>query len=277
MKETTEVPGYTTEVGAVDKGNVTITNTHTPLTTDVAGTKTWDDNDNQDGVRPESITVNLLADGTKVDSVKVSADTDWKYEFTNLPKFEVGSVGKEVEYTVSEDAVIDYTTVIKGFDITNTHTPGKTSLTVTKAWNDSNNQDGIRPNSIEVQLYADGKAVGNPVKLNDGNKWTTIFTNLDEKVDGKEVAYSVKEVTEVKGYTATVVDNGKGHVTITNTHTPKSEKPAKPTKPAKPSDKGKGKLPQTGEASTLTLSLLGGVLVIAAGGVYYKKRKDAHK
>jgi|GEM_PF-1019159 len=280
VKEASEVPGYTTSIDDSDKSNVTITNTHTPETTEVAGTKTWDDNDNQDGVRPESINVNLLADGKVVDSVKVSADTDWKYEFKDLPKFEVGSVGKEIEYTVSEDAVKDYTPTIDGFDITNTHTPGKTSLTVTKVWDDDNDKDGLRADEIEVQLYADGKAIGKPVKLDNGNKWMTIFTNLDEKVDGKEVVYSVKEVTEVKGYTATVVDNGKGHVTITNTHTPKPDKPSKPEKPSKPSqpsDKGKGKLPQTGEASTLTLSLLGGMLVIAAGGIYYKKRKDARK
>lgn len=77
-----------------------------------------------------------------------------------------------------------------------------------------------------------------------------------------------------------MVDNGKGHVTITNTHTPKPDKPVKPSKPGKPSqpsDKSKGKLPQTGEANTLALSVLGGVLVITAGGIYYKKRKDAHK
>lgn len=173
--------------------------------------------------------------------------------------------------------------IVNGFDITNTYAPGKTSLTVTKAWEDGNDNDGLRVKEIEVQLYADGKAVGKPVKLNEGNKWITIFNNLDVKKDGKDIVYTVKEITEVKGYIATVVDNGKGHVTITNTHTPKPdepskpEKPSKPAKPSKPSDKGEGKLPQTGESSTLALSLLGGVLVTAAGGIYYKKRKDARK
>ncbi|WP_274595168.1 Cna B-type domain-containing protein, partial [Enterococcus faecium] len=27
---------------------------------------------------------------------------------------------------------------------------------MTKAWNDQNNQDGLRPNSLQVQLYPDG-------------------------------------------------------------------------------------------------------------------------
>ncbi|MBQ1306207.1 MAG: Cna B-type domain-containing protein, partial [Erysipelotrichales bacterium] len=36
--------------------------------------KVWDDEDNADGFRPESITVHLLADGEEVDAVKLSED-----------------------------------------------------------------------------------------------------------------------------------------------------------------------------------------------------------
>ncbi|WP_257646468.1 MULTISPECIES: Cna B-type domain-containing protein [Streptococcus] len=38
----------------------------------LSGTKTWDDNNNQDGKRPDSITVILLANGTKVASQEVT-------------------------------------------------------------------------------------------------------------------------------------------------------------------------------------------------------------
>ena len=48
-------------------------------------------------------------------------------------------------------------------------TPEETSVSVKKVWNDSNNQDGIRPDSVTVQLYADGKASGAPVDLNAAN------------------------------------------------------------------------------------------------------------
>ena len=40
-------------------------NTHQPETTEITGTKTWNDANNQDGKRPESITVILLANGTE--------------------------------------------------------------------------------------------------------------------------------------------------------------------------------------------------------------------
>ena len=40
------------------------------------------------------------------------------------------------------------------------------NIPVEKVWDDNNNQDGKRPESIQVQLYANGKAQGEPVVLN---------------------------------------------------------------------------------------------------------------
>ncbi|MYV17571.1 collagen binding domain-containing protein, partial [Furfurilactobacillus milii] len=50
----------------------------------ISGTKTWRDNNNQDGIRPSSITVNLLANGQQVASKTVSASDNWQYSFDNL-------------------------------------------------------------------------------------------------------------------------------------------------------------------------------------------------
>lgn len=88
--------------------------------TSVAGTKAWNDNNNQDGIRPGAITVNLLADGTQVASKTVTASDNWKYSFDNLPEY---ANGKKITYTVSEAAVDGYTTEISGYDIINTHIP----------------------------------------------------------------------------------------------------------------------------------------------------------
>ncbi|MBF0713097.1 Cna B-type domain-containing protein, partial [Gemella sp. GH3] len=76
-----QVDGYTPEITGYN-----ITNKYTPEVTNVSGVKTWEDNNNQDGKRPEKITVNLLVDGEQVDSKEVSASDNWSYEFTNLPK-----------------------------------------------------------------------------------------------------------------------------------------------------------------------------------------------
>ncbi|OZV77337.1 Cna B-type domain-containing protein, partial [Streptococcus agalactiae] len=190
-----------------------------PETTEVSGTKTWNDSDDQDGKRPETIKVHLLANGTEVASQEVTADSNWSYSFTELPKYANGS---EIVYTVTEDAVADYTTTYDGYNITNSYTPGKTSITVTKVWDDNNDQDGIRPNAIQVQLYANGKVSGDVITLSAANNWTYTWTGLAEKANKKAITYTVEEVTAIDGYTSETTQTSANNFTITNTHTPET-------------------------------------------------------
>ena len=203
------VPEYNTEYEISDN-EVEIYNHHTPETTEVSGSKTWDDADNQDGVRPDSITVKLFADGTEVTSKTVTANDNWSWSFTGLDKYNSGT---EIVYTISEDTVADYTTVVDGYNITNTHTPEKTIISGSKTWNDNNNQDGKRPDSITVRLFADGTEVtSKEVTANDNWSWS--FTGLDKYNSGTEIVYTISE-DEVADYTTVV--NGYD---VTNTHTP---------------------------------------------------------
>ena len=206
-----EVAGYET---AIDGFN--ITNSYTPETISVSGQKVWDDANNQDGKRPNSIKVRLLANGTEVATKDVTAADNWAYNFTDLPKY---ANGEEIVYTVTEDTVADYTTAINGTTITNSYTPGKTSITVTKAWVDNDNQDGIRPENIKVQLYAGEDAQGEEVTLGETNNWTYTWTGLDAKKDGQDIVYTVKEVGEVTGYTSQISGDAQTGYVITNTHT----------------------------------------------------------
>ncbi|WP_085831037.1 Cna B-type domain-containing protein [Collinsella vaginalis] len=137
-----EVPGYRSEVSGTAVGGFTITNTNIE-TVRVAGNKTWDDGGNRDGKRPSAITVNLLQNGQKIASKTVTAADNWEYSFAGLARYDAR--GNEYVYTVTEDAVPDYSTDIDGPSITNRYTPGKTSVSVMKAWDDADNQDGIRP------------------------------------------------------------------------------------------------------------------------------------
>ena len=207
------VEGYETSVDGFN-----ITNAYTTETTEVKGTKTWNDSDNQDGKRPESITVRLLANGEEKDSKTVTADENgnWTYSFENLPKYEAG---KEIAYTVTEDAVADYTTEITGYDITNSYAPGKTSVTVTKAWADNNDRDGHRPKEIKVQLKADGENSGEEITLNAENKWTYTWSDLDQKKAGKDIVYTVEETSETTGYISEVTGDAAEGFVITNTIT----------------------------------------------------------
>ena len=207
------VEGYETSVDGFN-----ITNTYTTETTEVKGSKTWNDADNQDGKRPESITVRLLANGEEKDSQTVTADENgnWTYSFEKLSKYEAG---KEILYTVTEDAVADYTTEITGYDITNSYAPGKTSVTVTKAWADNDDRGGHRPKEIKVQLKADGENSGEEITLNAENNWTYTWSDLDQKKAGKDIAYTVEETGKAAGYISTVTGNAEEGFIITNTIT----------------------------------------------------------
>ena len=217
------VPGYTSEVTGDAASGFTITNSYLPETVVVKATKNWDDANNQDGKRPTKITINLLADGQQVDSkeVQAAADGTWTVEFTKLAKYKAG---KEIKYTVTEEAVAEYEATITDFTITNKYAPKEIDYKVTKVWNDANNQDGKRPESVTVQLYkkvgdADPVAVeGKKLTLTakdktDANTWVASFTNLPQYEAGKEITYSIDEVDVPAGYKASVT----GQV-VTNTH-----------------------------------------------------------
>ena len=74
----------------------------------VQGTKTWEDNDNALGKRPESVTIHLYADN--VDTGKkttISEATNWEYSFSNLKLTDEN--GKTITYTIKEDVPAGYT------------------------------------------------------------------------------------------------------------------------------------------------------------------------
>ena len=209
------VEGYTPSVNGYN-----VTNTHTPETIDISGKKTWDDNDNQDGKRPESITINLLANKVEVDSVEVKADEDgnWTWSFTGLPKYKDG---KEIEYTITEVTVDGYTAVVDGYNVTNTHKIEKTEVKVTKVWDDADNQDGKRPDSITINLLAGGEKTGKTLELNADNNWSGSFTDLDVYAGGEEIVYSIEEVS-VAGYETKITGTAATGYTVTNSYTPET-------------------------------------------------------
>ena len=92
-----------------------------PETISVSVVKVWEDEDNAEGLRPDSIIVNLYADGELVATQEITANDEWKFVFENLAKFD----GEEViEYTLTENEVDEYYTeitgnYIEGFVITN--------------------------------------------------------------------------------------------------------------------------------------------------------------
>ena len=208
------VSGYTSTVSGDAEHGFTITNTHTPATVDKAVNKAWVDGNNQDGLRPDSVTVELLADGQATgQTVTLNAGNNWRGSLSGLAEY---ANGKKITYTWQEtDVPTGYTATVDGDTITNTHTPATIDKTVNKVWVDGNNQDGLRPGSVTVELLADGQTTGQTVTLNTGNNWRGGLSGLAEYANGKKITYTWREDNVPASYTATVDGD-----TITNTHTP---------------------------------------------------------
>lgn len=199
--------------------------------------KKWEDVNNQDGKRPTEIKVQLYRNNEEYgDSIALNSDNNWKYKWDNLLK--------DYEYTVKElngnnikvengskydeNYTVTYIVEENNITITNTYAPGKVIKIVEKKWNDDNDSAKLRPTQITVQLYADDEAYGEKVVLNESNSWKYTWDNLDEKKDGKDIVYTIKELkvdnTKVEdgeeydeNYTASYEVNDN-ITTITNTH-----------------------------------------------------------
>ena len=158
------------------------------------------------------------------------------------------------------------------------------TIRVNKTWEVLNN--GSTP-SIQVELYANGKATGKVFTLGDGN-WSAVFENLPSKDDdGNEIKYTVVEVGSANGITmiedrkfeVIYSTNADGSITILNKEVPnEEEKDKKEPKKEEPHDdendrdrdQGKNKLPKTGVAEDLGAIYFAFVLLL--GLVFIKKR-----
>ncbi|EFQ53316.1 Cna B-type domain-containing protein, partial [Limosilactobacillus oris] len=115
------------------------------------------------------------------------------YTENNQPAVE----GKEFDYSVSN------VNANGGVDGKN-----QTKVSVIKEWDDNNNSARLRPDSIKVQLYANGLLTGKAVTLNSANNWQYTWSGLVKNAKGSRIAYTVKEVSIPNGYRSITTVNG---------------------------------------------------------------------
>ncbi len=197
---------------------VTFTNEYAAI--DVTVTKTWDDNGDQDKVRPTSLTLvlNGLPSGTTAPTPTVTKSGDnWTYTWKGVPKYD--GEGEEIAYTVTEDAVPEgyectAPTVDAGGTITNTHTPATVDIKVTKEW------DGpVAEGGATIYLCINGVRSDKSVTLPDaaGNN-TFTWEGLPKNDSNGEIAYTVEE-DQIDGYkTPVVTGNATDGFTVTNAY-----------------------------------------------------------
>ena len=217
--------GYAPAV-AIDEetGAITVKNSHTPAVKDLTVSAKWDDADNQDGVRPASVDAVLYAGDTATDkTVTLTAEENWTATIKDMPVYAAGKVGEAVNYSLkAAKEVEDYTSATDGLTLTFTHKAAVTAVTATITWDDAENQDGIRPDSVTLQLKADGESVGSRITVDGTNdKWTKTWDNLPVNKAGKKVTYTVEQTGLRSEYTQATAGDAATGFTITNSYTPK--------------------------------------------------------
>ena len=191
---------YTNEI----EGSIINTFTVPDEKVSIAVTKHWEDSNNVNHKRPQSIKYILTGGGISKEQIvtgSTTTDDNWNYTFTDLPKY--NSQGNEITYTVDEQEVNAsdlkfYTKSINKYNITNTFTvpDDKININVTKHWNDNGNITSLRPQSIKYILTGGTNQIEQTVSgnTNTDENWNYKFENLPKyNAQGNEIDYQLSE------------------------------------------------------------------------------------
>ncbi len=167
--------------------------------------KRWEDNNNINNVRPDSIIAELKKDGETVKEKRLSNINNWKGKIYYVPEYDYKVVkdkdGKniveerKIEYTIDEKVVSPYyEKEVVGNVITNKYIDkGECiNLDVNKKWIDENNKYNMRPSSIIIQVYDKDKVVAEEI-VNEENEWKCSFKLPKYDENGDKIEYRIDE------------------------------------------------------------------------------------
>lgn len=207
VKEQTPA-GYKSSVTGNMEEGFTVTNTKV---IDVQMKKRWLDGE---ATHPDVNMLVFASNDTKaVKTVALTAAENYETTIKDLPKYD--QAGKEITYTVKEEAVEGYASAVTGnekdgFTITNTK---QTKLDVTKVWIGKGNH----PDQVEVSVINDAtKEVVETMQLTKDQAFKASTKELPAyDANGEKITYSVKE-TPIDHYKSTVTGDMETGFTITN-------------------------------------------------------------
>ena len=171
-------------------------------TIDIEGKVIWNDNNNQDAIRPTSSSFSLKDSNGKTYPITVEEDEEnkniWKYSVKDLPKY---SSEKELKYSiVKKEKVKGYEINIEGYDVEYKHEPETVLIEGQIMWDDSANKDQVRPERVTIKLYVDSIFYESRIVSRDTG-WKYSFKK-DKFKEGREIEYSIEEEA-IEGYEIT--------------------------------------------------------------------------
>lgn len=208
-----------------------------------------------------TVTIELLRNGKVIKKAELATGTT-SYSFKDLDKTDKD--GNDYTYTVREQKVNGYTSVVNGTSITNTYVVPKTEIEVHKIWKGGPKE---KP-TIVIDLLRDGQVYYKTITLKN-NETAYKWANL-ERTDGegKVYIYTIKE-RPVAGY-----ETKQDGTMITNTYLP----PVPPVPPVPPTPQTpEPKLSSTGSQTSFVAELMGGMLLtIGLAMTIINRRKEEY-
>ena len=167
--------------------------------------KKWDDDNDRDRKRPNSVTVRLYANGKpEGKTLTLDENNKWEGEFGDIPYSDAN--GDKINYTIKEDSVTGYNDILTApsyqdgyavFNLTNKHEPEKISIKGEKTWDGGS----YRPEKVTIGLLANGKVIRSiAVRPDAQGLWKYSFENLFKYENGKAIKYELDELSYVPGY-----------------------------------------------------------------------------
>lgn len=217
---------YEMALGALPDGyasvgdDYTFTFQHTPEMTRIPVRLTWDDQDDQDGLRsPLKVVLKGVDSSGKVvheDSIETIQD----YEFVNVPVYHQGEA---IQYSITAKNIpMGYTSTLDGFEIKSVHKPGVVSFLTRVVWDDGENADGLRKR-VQMELVGtDGVKTWTLSTREVGtsaNEQSFLFEDMPQKSNGKKIVYDVKLIGLPEAYQYTAGRDGNNFV-VTCRHAP---------------------------------------------------------
>ncbi len=223
----TPISGY--GIVEYDQADLKVTNTLKENKA-ITITKKWIDDSNSLGLRPNELKINLLQNGNNYQEITLSGDTDTWSTTIEVPKYD----NNQKEYTYSIKELVDninndYSNISyseEELSVTN-KLEAKTDITISKIWDDNDNELKTRPDKITINLLRNGEQFQKleiiPDDIQD-NTWSVTVEDLDVyDNNGAKYTYTIEEslIDQLERYETITYDQTNFKITNKLTVPPK--------------------------------------------------------